>query len=111
MTNVLRDMPGVEVQASEPCLVEAVGVLGEEIDFFDSFRDSLIRRGWTYEVLSQADGPDGTSFVVARDGARCRIEGSWDSVPPGDTVSVVSERFGIRVTCLDGESGRGEDQR
>ncbi len=65
---------------------------------FDSLLSWLEQAGWR-QARYQADGPDGSSTGLYREGVTCILSGMWDGGDDTDTTYVPSDTLTIAATC------------
>ncbi len=65
---------------------------------FDSLLSWLAQAGWR-QARYQADGPDGSTTGLYRDGVTCIVSGMWDGGDDTDTTNVPSDTLTIAATC------------
>lgn len=90
--------------AHRGCIVRLEGSRTEITDvhypgplLYPSEGSELYRLGWRAD--READGPDGTSFRIARQDVFCLVEGRWDGGDDGDPTYVPSPRYEVIASC------------
>jgi hypothetical protein len=71
----------------------------------------LSGKGWMEETGYSADGPDGTSFALSKNGVWCFVRGQWDGGDDADPSHVPSDIYQFIIVCAEFDStGRKEMQ-
>jgi hypothetical protein len=65
--------------------------------FYPAEGSTLYQQGWRAD--READGPDGTSFRIAKQDVFCLIEGNWDGGDDSDPKYIPSARYEVIVSC------------
>ena len=61
---------------------------------------ALLERGWVRDGVYDADGPDGTHFVMISREALCDVQASWDGGDDSDTTYVPVPGERIELVCV-----------
>jgi hypothetical protein len=56
---------------------------------------------WLYDDRFSADGPDGTSFVLIKNGVFCIVEGRWDGGDDADPRYIPPPDYVFEVRCAN----------
>jgi len=65
--------------------------------FYPSEDSQLYKQGWRADM--QADGPDGTSFVIIKGNVFCIVEEMWDGCDDSDPEYIPLPDFEVTVKC------------
>jgi hypothetical protein len=60
---------------------------------------AMLNHGWKSDLTREADGPDGTSFVIVKQNIFCLVEGKWDGGICGDSTYIPSDKVELTVSC------------
>ncbi|MFB3853730.1 MAG: hypothetical protein ACE148_07885 [Vicinamibacterales bacterium] len=60
--------------------------------------------GWSRDSTLDADGPDGTSFVLRNDKAECRVEGWWGDAVEARPAARPGDSYVVTVDVRQGET-------
>jgi len=55
--------------------------------------------GWQEDIEYSADGPDGTTFAMRKDGILCFVEGRWDGGDGSDPSYVPPDDYTVTIQC------------
>jgi hypothetical protein len=55
--------------------------------------------GWQEDIEYSADGPDGTTFAMRKDGILCYVEGRWDGGDGSDPNYVPPDDYTVTIQC------------
>ncbi len=55
--------------------------------------------GWQEDIEYSADGPDGTTFAMRKDGILCFVEGRWDGGDGSDPSNVPPDDYTVTIQC------------
>jgi len=59
----------------------------------------LQEMGWQEDIEYSADGPDGTTFAMRKDGILCFVEGRWDGGDGSDPSHVPPDEYTVTIQC------------
>ena len=59
--------------------------------------------GWQEDIEYSADGPDGTTFAMRKDGILCFVEGRWDGGDGSDPSYVPPDDYTVTIQCTGAE--------
>lgn len=59
----------------------------------------LQEMGWQEDIEYSADGPDGTTFAMRKDGILCFVEGRWDGGDGSDPSYVPPDDYTVNIQC------------
>ena len=87
-------------ESAPVCVVTAVAEddPGKKLTSFSYWGDST-SQGWRGITGWDADGPDGSSRTLVRNGVRCQVDGEWDGGDDSDSTAERSKRVTERTTC------------
>jgi hypothetical protein len=55
--------------------------------------------GWQEDIAYSADGPDGTTFAMRKDGILCFVEGRWDGGDATDPANPPPDDYTVTIQC------------
>lgn len=73
--------------------------LGKNPSPTDQISDLLTKEGWSQNYEYSADGPDGTTFSLIKDGNWCIVHGRWDGGDDSDSTYVPLDNYQVIVLC------------
>jgi hypothetical protein len=59
----------------------------------------LLDMGWVEDIEYSADGPDGTTYAMRKDGILCFVEGRWDGGDGSDPSYVPPDDYTVTIQC------------
>ncbi len=115
LDSALVTMPGVKVERTDGPFADhrtgkesdgagltvrgTFGVLKGKPDPTAVAHQKLQDAGWQEDIEYSADGPDGTTFAMRKDGILCFVEGRWDGGDGSDPSYVPPDDYTVTIQC------------
>ena len=90
---------GKEADGAGLKVVGTFGALHGGSDPTEVTHKKLQQFGWQEDIEYSADGPDGTTFAMRKDGILCFVEGRWNGGDGSDPSYVPPDDYTVTIQC------------